>query len=94
MLFQRTKSQSSLLQQAVAPIVLGTDGQAAIDAAPDRTIWGTDWPHGNTFEPGRVPNDGDLLDLIAEMPHQALDRPSGRIAMGTNRMAFDLVADR
>jgi len=42
-------------------------GQAAIDAAPDRTIWGTDWPHGNIFEPGRVPNDGDLLDLIAEM---------------------------
>ena len=42
-------------------------GQAAIDAAPDRTIWGTDWPHGNTFEPGHIPNEGDLLDLIAEM---------------------------
>ncbi len=42
-------------------------GQAVIAMAPDRVIWGTDWPHGNTFEPGRIPNEGDLLDLIAEM---------------------------
>jgi 2-pyrone-4,6-dicarboxylate lactonase len=46
-------------------------GQAVIAAAPDRVIWGTDWPHGNTFEPGRIPNDGDLLDLIAEMAGNA-----------------------
>ena len=39
--------------------------QAAIAAAPDRVIWGTDWPHGNTFIPGRTPNEGDLLDLLA-----------------------------
>ena len=39
--------------------------QAVIEAAPDRVIWGTDWPHGNTFTPGRVPNEGDLLDLLA-----------------------------
>ncbi len=39
--------------------------QAVIDVAPDRVIWGTDWPHGNTFTPGRVPNEGDLLDLLA-----------------------------
>ena len=39
--------------------------QAVIEAAPDRVIWGTDWPHGNTFTPGRVPNEGDLLDLFA-----------------------------
>ncbi|MBK18469.1 MAG: 2-pyrone-4,6-dicarboxylate hydrolase [Rhodospirillaceae bacterium] len=42
-------------------------GQAVIDLAPDRTIWGTDWPHGNTFTPGRIPNEGDLLDIIAAM---------------------------
>jgi predicted TIM-barrel fold metal-dependent hydrolase len=40
--------------------------QACIAAAPDRCIWGSDWPHGNTFEPGRIPNEGDLLDLVAE----------------------------
>ncbi len=39
--------------------------QAAIDAAPDRILWGSDWPHANNFSPGRIPNDGDLLDLLA-----------------------------
>ena len=39
--------------------------QAVVAVAPDRVIWGTDWPHGNTFTPGRVPNEGDLLDLLA-----------------------------
>jgi 2-pyrone-4,6-dicarboxylate lactonase len=47
--------------------------QAVIEAAPDRVIWGTDWPHGNTFTPGRTPNEGDLLDLLAVIaPDEAL----------------------
>lgn len=37
--------------------------QAVIAAAPDRTIWGTDWPHPNVFS--AMPNDGDLVDLLA-----------------------------
>jgi len=41
--------------------------RAVIEAAPDRVIWGTDWPHGNTFTPGRVPNEGALLDLLGEI---------------------------
>jgi len=48
--------------------------QAAIAAAPDRCIWGSDWPHGNTFEPGRIPNDGDLLDLLAEFAPDEVQR--------------------
>jgi predicted TIM-barrel fold metal-dependent hydrolase len=32
-----------------------------IEAAPDRVIWGTDWPHPNVTI---MPNDGDLVDLI------------------------------
>jgi predicted TIM-barrel fold metal-dependent hydrolase len=39
--------------------------QAVIGAAPDRVIWGTDWPHSNNFAPGHAPNDGDLVDLLA-----------------------------
>lgn len=39
--------------------------QAVIGVAPDRVLWGTDWPHGNTFTPGRTPNEGDLLDVLA-----------------------------
>jgi 2-pyrone-4,6-dicarboxylate lactonase len=47
--------------------------KAVIDVAQDRVIWGTDWPHGNTFTPGRVPNEGDLLDLLAVIaPDEAL----------------------
>ena len=40
--------------------------RAVIAAAPDRVIWGTDWPHSNNFAPGRTPNDGDLVDLLAQ----------------------------
>lgn len=32
-----------------------------VDNAPDRVIWGTDWPHPNVKV---MPNDGDLVDLI------------------------------
>ena len=30
----------------------------------DRAVWGTDWPHPNLT---KVPDDGDLVDLIAEI---------------------------
>jgi len=32
-----------------------------IEAAPDRVLWGTDWPHPNV---PYMPNDGDLVDLV------------------------------
>jgi predicted TIM-barrel fold metal-dependent hydrolase len=37
---------------------------ALIEAAPDRVLWGSNWPHSNLFEPGEIPNDGKLLDLM------------------------------
>lgn len=40
--------------------------RSLIDVAPDRVIWGTDWPHSNIFLPGKTPNDGDLLDLLLD----------------------------
>jgi 2-pyrone-4,6-dicarboxylate lactonase len=33
-----------------------------IDVAPERILWGTDWPHPNIKK--FMPNDGDLVDLI------------------------------
>jgi 2-pyrone-4,6-dicarboxylate lactonase len=41
----------------VAPIA-----QTYIAAAPDRIIWGSDWPHPvSTRQP---PNEGDLVELL------------------------------
>jgi 2-pyrone-4,6-dicarboxylate lactonase len=36
-----------------------------IEAAPERILWGTDWPHPNVGK--YMPNDGELVDLFAEM---------------------------
>ncbi|MBR0644873.1 amidohydrolase family protein [Plastoroseomonas hellenica] len=47
--------------------------RALVAAAPDRVLWGTDWPHPNIA--GDMPNDGDLVDLLAEaVPEEALRR--------------------
>lgn len=47
--------------------------QALIEAAADRILWGTDWPHPNIAK--FMPNDGDLVDLIPlYMPDPALQR--------------------
>ena len=35
---------------------------ALIEAAPDRVLWGTDWPHPNVKV---MPNDGENVDLFA-----------------------------
>ncbi len=40
--------------------------RALIERAPDRVVWGTDWPHSNVFEPGKVPNDGDLMNMMMD----------------------------
>ncbi|GGI07566.1 amidohydrolase family protein [Egicoccus halophilus] len=53
----------------------GTDGStryrdvvpfmvALVDQAPDRVLWGTDWPHPNVRF---MPDDGDLVDLLADV---------------------------
>lgn len=38
--------------------------EALIEAAPDRIMWGTDWPHPNKYEVN--PNDGDLVDAFGD----------------------------
>jgi 2-pyrone-4,6-dicarboxylate lactonase len=44
--------------------------RAMIAAAPDRIVWGTDWPHPSAKE--KLPNDGDLADLLADwVPDEA-----------------------
>lgn len=44
---------------------------ALLEAAPDRVIWGSDWPH--VMVKGAMPNDGDLADLLLDwVPDAAL----------------------
>jgi predicted TIM-barrel fold metal-dependent hydrolase len=62
--------------ERVAPAPPFTDAvpfaRALIDVAPDRVLWGTDWPHPNVRH---MPNDGDLVDLIPLlMPDPAIQR--------------------
>jgi predicted TIM-barrel fold metal-dependent hydrolase len=38
-------------------------GEAFVEAAPDRLIWGSDWPHVRWRKP-RMPNDGELVELL------------------------------
>lgn len=38
--------------------------RAVVEAAPDRVIWGSDWPHVIHYR--GMPNDGDLLDALAD----------------------------
>jgi 2-pyrone-4,6-dicarboxylate lactonase len=43
----------------VAPFV-----HALVAAAPDRMVWATDWPHTTLTK--KMPNDGDLADLLPQ----------------------------
>jgi len=36
-----------------------------VTECPDRVLWGTDWPHPH--HPGPIPDDGVLVDIIANM---------------------------
>lgn len=46
--------------------------------APERVVWGTDWPHPNHHA---VPDDGGLLDLIPEI---AVDERTRRLMLVEN----------
>ena len=46
---------------------------ALVEAAPDRIVWGTDWPHVTVK--GAMPNDGDICDLLLDwVPDEAARR--------------------
>jgi predicted TIM-barrel fold metal-dependent hydrolase len=50
----------------------GAIAKAYVQAAPERLVWGSDWPHPTA--PGPIkPNDALLLDLLAEWaPNQQM----------------------
>ena len=56
-------------QSSQAPLFadVGPFARALFEAAPDRCVWGSDWPHASRNDTGTilVPNDGDLADALA-----------------------------
>ncbi|MBB5690035.1 amidohydrolase family protein [Roseomonas alkaliterrae] len=46
--------------------------RALLDAAPDRCVWGTDWPHPSLS--AWMPDDGVLLDRLGEWAPSAAER--------------------
>ncbi|WP_198374119.1 amidohydrolase family protein [Neoroseomonas rubea] len=46
--------------------------RALLDSAPDRCVWGTDWPHPSLS--AWMPEDGALLDLLGEWAPSAAER--------------------
>jgi len=55
----RFSQQSELPFSDVLPFV-----DALVRRAPDRLLWGSDWPHPNYYNP--MPNDADLVDLMLD----------------------------
>lgn len=45
--------------------------RALVATAPDRILWGTDWPH--VMVKGPMPNDGDVCDLLVDWVPDATD---------------------
>ena len=42
-------------------------GKAYVEAAPDRVLWGTDWPHPSEYYGGKgMPDDARMLDALLD----------------------------
>ncbi|MBR0642518.1 amidohydrolase family protein [Plastoroseomonas hellenica] len=77
-------TQEEFPYPSVTPIA-----RALVAHAPERMVWGSDWPHVNMQ--GRVmPNDGDLLDLLLDWaPDEAV---RNRILSDQARALYDFPA--
>jgi predicted TIM-barrel fold metal-dependent hydrolase len=58
---------------------------ALVAAAPERVIWGSDWPH--VMVKTAMPNDGELLDLLADWIPDAATRE--RILVNNAALLYD-----
>jgi 2-pyrone-4,6-dicarboxylate lactonase len=57
----------------------------------DRTVWGTDWPHPNR---PMVPDDGELVDLLAEIAPSEAQRHALLVANPQRLYRFPAINDR
>jgi 2-pyrone-4,6-dicarboxylate lactonase len=58
--------------------------RALIETAPDRILWGTDWPHPNV---SHMPDDGDLVDLLADFAPE--EKTRNRILVENPQRLYD-----
>lgn len=58
-----------------------------IEVAPDRVLWGTDWPHPNVRS---TPDDGDLVDLLDDFAPDQTTRH--RILVDNPQVLYDFGA--
>ena len=58
--------------------------RALVECAPDRLLWGTDWPHPNLTV---MPDEGQLLDLLAEFVPNEVTR--NRILVDNPQVLYD-----
>jgi len=47
---------------------------ALVDIAPDRLLWGTDWPHSQRYTIGEQCDTGELIDMIPQLIPDAATR--------------------
>lgn len=62
---------------------------ALVEAAPDRLVWGTDWPHVKVAWDYAMPNDGDLADLLAAWVPDATTRHKVLVENPARLYGFD-----
>jgi 2-pyrone-4,6-dicarboxylate lactonase len=58
--------------------------RALVDVAPERVLWGTDWPHPNVRH---MPDDGDLVDLLVDLVPEETAR--NRILVDNPTVLYD-----
>ncbi|MGK7867014.1 amidohydrolase family protein [Falsiroseomonas sp. E2-1-a20] len=58
------------------PAAAGDLARALVAAAPERMVWGTNWPHPNATT---IPDDAALLDLLAEWAPDGARRRAIRV---------------
>ncbi len=61
--------------------------RAYIDAAPDRVVWASDWPHPLSKSP--PPNDAELLELLYRYAPSASERHKILVANPAELFGFD-----
>jgi predicted TIM-barrel fold metal-dependent hydrolase len=63
--------------------------RAFVEAAPDRVIWATDWPHVRYVK--KMPNDADLFDLLFSYVPDAVTRKKILVDNPARLYGFDAI---